>query len=93
MAADGRTNREIAEALFVTVKAVTYHLTNCYRKLDIAGRDQLAAALSGQSGRWGSSGWRGAAGQGAAGTQAGREQRGKPGSPDVGWQIESASQT
>ena len=53
MAADGRTNREIAEALFVTVKAVTYHLTNCYRKLDIAGRDELAGALSGRSGRWG----------------------------------------
>lgn len=39
------TNREIAQALYVTVKAVTYHLTSCYRKLDIAGSEELAEAL------------------------------------------------
>jgi DNA-binding CsgD family transcriptional regulator len=40
------TNREIAQALFVTIKAVAGHLTHVYEKLDIAGRTQLAAALA-----------------------------------------------
>jgi DNA-binding CsgD family transcriptional regulator len=46
MAAAGMTNREIAQALFVTVKAVAGHLTHVYGKLDIAGRTQLPAALA-----------------------------------------------
>jgi DNA-binding CsgD family transcriptional regulator len=46
MAADGMTNREIAQALFVTVKAVQWHLRNTYRKLDVDSRDDLPAALS-----------------------------------------------
>jgi DNA-binding CsgD family transcriptional regulator len=37
----GRTNREIACAMFVTAKAIEYHLANIYRKLCIAGRRQL----------------------------------------------------
>jgi DNA-binding CsgD family transcriptional regulator len=37
----GRTNREIAGAMFVTAKAIEYHLANIYRKLCIAGRRQL----------------------------------------------------
>jgi DNA-binding CsgD family transcriptional regulator len=41
MAAAGMTNRSIAEALFVTVKAVEYHLGNAYRKLDIGSRKEL----------------------------------------------------
>jgi DNA-binding CsgD family transcriptional regulator len=45
LAATGRTNREIADELFVTVKAVEWHLGNTYRKLDIRGRGQLATAL------------------------------------------------
>ena len=45
MARDGMKNREIAQALFVTVKAVEYHLANAYRKLGIARRAELAAAL------------------------------------------------
>jgi len=39
------SNREIAQALFVTNKAVEWHLGNSYRKLEIAGREQLAEAL------------------------------------------------
>ena len=39
------TNREIAESLFITEKTVETHLTSTYRKLGIAGRPQLAAAL------------------------------------------------
>jgi DNA-binding CsgD family transcriptional regulator/tetratricopeptide (TPR) repeat protein len=45
MAAAGMTNREIAQALFVTIKTVALHLTHTYEKLDIAGRAQLPAAL------------------------------------------------
>ena len=45
LAADGHTNRQIAEALFVTMKAVKWHLGNVYRKLEISSRDQLAEAL------------------------------------------------
>jgi DNA-binding CsgD family transcriptional regulator len=37
----GRTNREIAGAMFVTAKAIEYHLANIYRKLCIMGRRQL----------------------------------------------------
>ena len=47
MAAAGRTNREIAEALFVTAKTVETHLGHVYLKLDIASRQELANALSG----------------------------------------------
>jgi DNA-binding CsgD family transcriptional regulator/predicted negative regulator of RcsB-dependent stress response len=45
LAAEGRTNREVAQALYVTPKAVEYHLANAYRKLQIAGRGELAGAL------------------------------------------------
>ena len=45
MAAEGMTNREIAQALFVTMKTVAMHLTRTYEKLEIAGRAQLPAAL------------------------------------------------
>jgi DNA-binding CsgD family transcriptional regulator len=45
MAATGMTNREIAQALFVTIKAVTGHLTRVYEKLDINGRTQLPDAM------------------------------------------------
>jgi DNA-binding CsgD family transcriptional regulator len=47
MAADGLPNKEIAQALFVTVRTVEAHLHHAYQKLDISSRDQLAAALSG----------------------------------------------
>ncbi len=45
MAADGASNAEIAQALFVTVKTVEMHLTHIYRKLDISGRSELTRAL------------------------------------------------
>ena len=45
LAADGHTNREIAQALFVTRRTVEVHLTNAYRKLDIQSRDALPDAL------------------------------------------------
>lgn len=43
----GRTNRQVAEELFVTMKTVETHLGNAYRKLDIRSRGELAAALAG----------------------------------------------
>jgi DNA-binding CsgD family transcriptional regulator len=46
MAASGMSNREIAEDLFVTVKAVQWHLSNVYRKLGVAGRHELPPALA-----------------------------------------------
>ena len=45
LAAAGRQNREIAEALVVTLDTVEYHLRNAYRKLGIAGRAGLREAL------------------------------------------------
>jgi DNA-binding CsgD family transcriptional regulator len=45
MAAQGPTNREIAQALFVTQRTVEVHLTSIYRKLAISSRSQLAGAL------------------------------------------------
>jgi DNA-binding CsgD family transcriptional regulator/tetratricopeptide (TPR) repeat protein len=51
MAAEGPTNREIAQALFVTQRTVEVHLTSIYRKLGISSRSQLASALSEPAGR------------------------------------------
>lgn len=45
MAAGGMSNREIAQALFVTTRAVEKHLYNCYCKLQIATRRELATVL------------------------------------------------
>lgn len=45
MAAEGMTNREIAQALFVTPKTVETHLRHVYRKLDVPGRSALPATL------------------------------------------------
>ena len=46
MAAEGMTNREIAQALFLTEKTIEVHLTSTYRKLDIGSRSQLPRALA-----------------------------------------------
>jgi DNA-binding CsgD family transcriptional regulator len=45
LAAAGRTNREIAQALFITTKTASAHLSRAYRKLDVTRRSQLAEAL------------------------------------------------
>ncbi len=44
-AARGRTNREIAQALFITVSTVEQHLTRVYRKLGVNRRADLALRL------------------------------------------------
>jgi DNA-binding NarL/FixJ family response regulator len=46
LAADGMSNREIAQTLFVTIKTVEVHLSHAYRKLEITSRVQLTKALS-----------------------------------------------
>jgi DNA-binding CsgD family transcriptional regulator len=45
LAAEGQSNPEIAQALFVTRKTVETHLGRVYRKLDIPGRGQLASKI------------------------------------------------
>ncbi|MGW6216676.1 ATP-binding protein [Streptomyces sp. NPDC055109] len=45
-AADGATNRQIAQQLYVTPKTVEVHLSAAYRKLGITTRTQLSQALA-----------------------------------------------
>jgi DNA-binding CsgD family transcriptional regulator len=45
LAADGMSNKEIAQTLFVTIKTVETHLSHAYRKLDISSRGRLDTAL------------------------------------------------
>jgi DNA-binding CsgD family transcriptional regulator len=45
LAAEGRTNREIAQALYVTLKTVEGHLARAYGKLRISSRAELARGL------------------------------------------------
>jgi DNA-binding CsgD family transcriptional regulator len=45
LAAEGLTNREVAQALFVSEKTVETHLGRVYRKLDIKSRHALPGAL------------------------------------------------
>jgi DNA-binding CsgD family transcriptional regulator len=45
LAAQGLTNRQIAQALFVSMKTVSTHLGHVYAKLDVTDRARLAAAL------------------------------------------------
>jgi DNA-binding NarL/FixJ family response regulator len=47
MAAEGQANREIAQALFVSLRTVETHLTHAYQKLAIDSRDALPQALAG----------------------------------------------
>lgn len=46
LAASGRTNRDIAQELYVTTKTVEVHLSASYRKLGIASRRELEGALA-----------------------------------------------
>jgi DNA-binding CsgD family transcriptional regulator len=45
LAAQGLTNREIAQALFVTARTVEGHLTRTFQKLDLRSRDELTKVL------------------------------------------------
>ena len=46
LAAEGASNRDIAQALYVTPKTVEVHLSSVYRKLGIRSRRELSGALT-----------------------------------------------
>ncbi|HEY1511442.1 MAG TPA: helix-turn-helix transcriptional regulator, partial [Solirubrobacteraceae bacterium] len=46
LAASGRSNKQIAQELHVTVHTVEAHLSHGYAKLGVRSRGQLAARLS-----------------------------------------------
>lgn len=50
LAAEGLSNPQIAQALFISRKTVEKRLSDAYRKLDIRSRDQLARALAAPGG-------------------------------------------
>jgi DNA-binding NarL/FixJ family response regulator len=45
LAATGLTNREVAQATFMSAKTVEAHLASIYRKLGIRSRAQLGAHM------------------------------------------------
>jgi DNA-binding NarL/FixJ family response regulator len=45
LAAAGRTNREIAETLFLSVRTVEHHLSHVYVKRGVRSRTELALVL------------------------------------------------
>ena len=46
LAAQGRSNKEIAGDLFISVHTVEVHLSHAYAKLGVRSRGQLAQRLS-----------------------------------------------
>ena len=50
LAADGHSNREIADELVVSIKTIEYHLRNAFQKLAVTSRRQLTARLAGVRG-------------------------------------------
>ena len=49
MAAEGKTNREIAQALTVTEKTIETHMRHVFQKLDVGRRTELAGALTSEA--------------------------------------------
>jgi DNA-binding CsgD family transcriptional regulator len=45
----GRSNKEVAQALYVTPKTVEFHLRNAYAKLGVRSRVELVRTLLGQA--------------------------------------------
>ena len=51
LARDGRSNRQIAQELYLSIKTVEGHLARAYGKLGITGRPDLARVLRGEKSR------------------------------------------
>ena len=51
LAAEGRTNRQIAQELYLTLKTVEGHLSRAYAKLGIEGRAELPRVFEGEKTR------------------------------------------
>ncbi|HEY4830518.1 MAG TPA: LuxR family transcriptional regulator [Solirubrobacteraceae bacterium] len=47
LVAQGRSNRETADALYLSVKTIEFHLRNIFTKLDVSRRGELASRLGG----------------------------------------------
>ena len=47
LAADGLSNREIAELIFVSRNTIAWHLRNIFRKLQVESREQIGTILQG----------------------------------------------
>jgi DNA-binding NarL/FixJ family response regulator len=45
LAAEGLSNREIGEQLYISHRTVAYHLRQIFSKLDVTSRSQLPAAM------------------------------------------------
>ena len=50
LVAEGKTNKEIGAAMYLSAKTIEYHLANTYRKLDIHSRAELARIVTQDSG-------------------------------------------
>jgi DNA-binding CsgD family transcriptional regulator len=46
LVASGKSNREVAEELYLSTKAIEYHLGNVFAKVNIRSRHELAARLA-----------------------------------------------
>ncbi|HET8980291.1 MAG TPA: helix-turn-helix transcriptional regulator [Solirubrobacteraceae bacterium] len=49
MVATGKSNRQIAAELFMSVRTVETHLTKIYRQMGVGSRAQLAAHIAGRA--------------------------------------------
>jgi DNA-binding CsgD family transcriptional regulator len=49
LAAQGQSNRAIAEQLYVTRRTVETHLTHVFQKLDVSNRGELERVLPGRT--------------------------------------------
>ena len=45
--ASGKSNREVAEELFLSTKPIEYHLGNVFAKVNVRSRHELAGRLAG----------------------------------------------
>ncbi len=48
LVASGKSNREVADELYLSTKAIEYHLGNVFAKVNIRSRHELAGRLAGQ---------------------------------------------